>query len=154
MVTIAHNIYNCIRNSAELGFFLNGTFLSDNSIVLLSDIGEGSNALFCLTNSTQCCMAEQQGQWMFPDGSNVHSSSENFNQTRGFSSLLLNRRRSAMGPTGIFKCEIPDQTEMNLYVGVYDNVSEGVLSMFNLSIIVIIIIHMQPLTSQGIESFN
>ena len=113
-------------NSAELGFFLNGTILSNNSIVLLSDIGEGSNALFCLTNSIQCCMTEQQGQWIFPNGSNVHSS---FNQTRGFSSLLLNRRRNAMGPTGIFKCVIPDQTDMNLYVGVYDNVSEGVLSM-------------------------
>ena len=117
---------------AELGFFLDGTFLSNNSIVLLCDIGEGSNALFCLTDRTECCMTEQQGQWIFPNGNNVHSSSENFNQTKGFSSVHLNRRRSAMGPTGIFTCEVPDQTEnlMNLSVGVYDNVSEGVLSMY------------------------
>jgi hypothetical protein len=28
--------------------------------------------------------------------------------TRGFSSLLLNRRSSAVGPTGVYTCVIPD----------------------------------------------
>ena len=35
---------------ADLGFFLNGRLLSDNSTVLLGDIGEGSGALYCLTD--------------------------------------------------------------------------------------------------------
>ena len=49
---------NSLCAHAELGFFLDGTFLSNNSIVLLSDIGEGSNALFCLTNRIQCWKLE------------------------------------------------------------------------------------------------
>jgi hypothetical protein len=28
--------------------------------------------------------------------------------TRGFSSLLLNRRSSAVGPTGVYRCQILD----------------------------------------------
>ena len=112
-----------------LGFFLDGTFLSNNSIVLLSDIGEGSNALFCLTNRTQCCTNEtglNRGGWQFPNTSVIDTTE--FYRTRGYSSVRLNQRSNVSEPTGIFTCRIPtnqSENSINLYIGVYT--SEGML---------------------------
>ena len=100
--------------------------------MLLSDIGECSNALFCLTNRIQCCTGPKQGQWIFPDSNTVFSFSDNFNRIRGFSSLHLNRESNTVEPTGIFTCRIPtnqDVTNTDLYIGVYDDAGEGVLGM-------------------------
>ena len=128
-----HNVSLC----AELGFFLDWTFLSNNSIVLLSDIGEASNALFCLTNRTQCCTTEaglDQGGWRFPNATYVtlDDTSLNFYRIRGYSSVCLNRRSDAVAPTGIFTCTIPTIQSVintNVYIGVYADASEGVLGM-------------------------
>ena len=122
---------------AELGFFLDGTFLSNNSIVLLRDIGEGSKALFCLTDRTQCCSTEAgdaRGSWRFPTGPRVTCDNANldFYAIRGYSSIRLNRRSDAVAPTGIYIGTLPDQATgsgMNMYIGVYGDASEGVLGM-------------------------
>ena len=111
----------CI-NFSGLGFFLNGTLLSNNSIALLSDIGEGTRALYCVTTRTQCCSTEAggvHGQWTLPDG----SSSDDTSFIRGYSSILLNRRSSAVGPTGVYTCEIPDAMNVprNIYIGIYNS---------------------------------
>ena len=120
---------------AELGFFLDGAFLSNNSILLLSDIGEGSNALFCLTNRTQCCTTEaglDRGGWRFPNSSAVDiytTDNQEFYRIRGYSSVYLNRRRNTLEPTGIFICRIPtnqSENNTNLYIGVYTRAGEGV----------------------------
>ena len=121
---------------AELGFFLDGTFLSNNSIVLLSGIGEGSNALFCLTDRTQCCTTEAgdaRGGWRFPNSS-ITSDNANlsFYAIRGYSSIRLNRRSAAVAPTGIYVGRLPDEATgsgKNLYIGVYDDAGEGELRM-------------------------
>jgi hypothetical protein len=81
--------------------------------VVLGNIGEGSDALYCLTNRTQCCGIStggaNRGIWKFPDGSNVgDGTTTDVYFTRGFSSLLLNRRSSAVVPTGAYRCLIPD----------------------------------------------
>ena len=101
--------------------------------MLLSDIGEGSNALFCLTNRTQCCTYEagfHRGGWRFPNSSTVDTTdNKEFYRTRGFSSVRLSRRTNAFGPTGIFTCRIPtnqNQNNANLYIGVYDDAGEGI----------------------------
>ena len=125
-----HPYYNYGVNCSGLGFFLNGTLLSNNSIALLSDIGEGSGALYCLTNRTQCCSTEaggEHGQWTLPDGSNSDDTRTNLYFVRGYSSILLNRRSSAVGPTGIYTCEIPDAMNVprNINIGIYDNPSTG-----------------------------
>ena len=117
-----------------LGFFLNGTILSNNSISLLSDIGEGSGALYCLTNRTRCCSTEsggERGQWTLPDGSDSDDARTDLYFVRGNSSLLLNRRSSAVGPTGVYRCEIPDATNVprNLYIGIYDSSSAGEVTL-------------------------
>ena len=102
--------------------------------MFLSDIAEGSNALFCLTNRTQCCTTEaglDRGGWHFPNSSVANTTNNyKFYRTRGYSSVLLNRRSNAMEPTGIFTCRIPtnqSENETNLYIGVYDDAGEGVL---------------------------
>ena len=117
-----------------LGFFLNGTLLSNNSIALLSDIGEGTRALYCLTSRTQCCsteVGEEHGRWTLPDGSNSDDTRTNLYFVRGYSSLLLNRRSSAVGPTGVYMCEIPDAMNVprNLYIGIYDSSSAGEVTL-------------------------
>ena len=101
--------------------------------MLLSDIGEGSNALFCLTNRTQCCTIEaglNRGGWRFPNDTSVtlDDTSLNFYRIRGYSSVRLNRRSDAVAPTGIFTCRIPTnryEYNTNLYIGVYDDAGEG-----------------------------
>jgi hypothetical protein len=81
--------------------------------VVLGNIGEGSDALYCLTNRTQCCGIStggvNRGIWKFPDGTNVEEdTTADIYFTRGFSSIHLNRRSSAVGPTGVYTCVIPD----------------------------------------------
>ena len=104
--------------------------------MLLSNIGEGSNALFSLTNRTQCCIPETElnrGGWRFPNSSAVEDTSNyEFYRTRGYSSVHLNRRSNALEPTGIFTCRIPtnqSETNTNLYIGVYSDAGEGELGM-------------------------
>ena len=104
--------------------------------MLLSDIGEGSNALFCLTSRTRCCTTEaglNRGGWRFPNSSIVNTTNNyKFYRTRGYSSVLLNRRSNILEPTGIFACRIPtiqSEGNTNLYIGVYDDAGEGVLGM-------------------------
>ena len=99
--------------SAGVGFFLNGRVLPDNSVVLLSDIGEGSSALYCLTDRELCCSLEAgayRGRWDFPHGGgsvDADATADTYS-SRGFSSFLLNRRSGAVGPTGVYACLIPD----------------------------------------------
>ena len=115
--------------------------------MLLSDIGEGSNALICSTDRTQCCSrlcSELCSGWKFPNGSFVNSGSAmdtdndedtdtDNDRTRNCRTIHLNRRRT-LELTGIFTCRIlTSQSEINaciyLYIGVYDDAGEGVLGM-------------------------
>ena len=66
--------------------------------------------------------------WRSPDGSDVSgSTTADVYIVRGFSSILLNRRSSAEGPTGIYTCVIPNVGDvlMTLYVGIYDDITES-----------------------------
>ena len=102
--------------------------------MLLSDIGEGSSALYCLTDRTACCSSAaggRHGAWRFPNGAVViENQSADVYFTRGLSSLLLNRRSSAVGPTGVYTCLIPDAQDIDsasqtLYIGIYGNPEKG-----------------------------
>ena len=120
--------------SSGLIFFLNGRILSNNSIILLGEIGEGINALYCLTNNELCCLTEAEGMhspWNFPNGSSVaEDATAGVYFSRGFSSILLNKRSSAVGPTGVYKCLLPDASTSEpktLRIGVYDSKTAGEL---------------------------
>ena len=96
-------------------------------MVLFGRIGEGSGALYCLTNGIECCSNE--GRWTSPDGSNISESSSGSSVyiIRGSSSLLLNKRNVTDGSTGIYTCLIPDAegTVQTVFIGVYRDGVEG-----------------------------
>ncbi len=66
------------------------------------------------------------GEWFLPGGSSPINGSEesfstaNFSRSRRSSAVLLNRRNNAMGPEGLYRCDVIDKqnTLQSLYVGV------------------------------------
>ena len=107
---------------------LRGTPYQNNSIVMLEDIGEGHDALLCITKRTACCrspytgdMGPALGNWFFPNGTRVPSLGVgwDFYRTRGQMVVRMHHRRG--GVEGIYRCEIPDAMNVNqtIYIGVY-----------------------------------
>ena len=101
---------------------------SRNVAVDLTEVGASSDALICLTTLMECCRgtdtngAGAMGSWRFPNGSFILSQSggASLSRSRGPSSVLLHRINSAMSPTGVYTCGIPDanntDTELNIYL--------------------------------------
>ena len=94
----------------------------------LEDIGEGDDALLCMTNQTACCRPSDtsgygsvSGNWFFPNGTRVPSFYNwwDIYRRRDQMEVSLNRRRGGEG--GIYRCEIPDTMNVNqtIYIGVY-----------------------------------
>ena len=114
----------------------------------LEDIGEGDDALFCLTNQTACCQHPYNTEgtsrnWYFPNGTRVPSIKVNntsgeqwdFYRTRGQMVVSMNRRRG--GVEGIYCCEIPDTMSVTqtIYIGVYSaSTGEWSCSVLNCTI--------------------
>ena len=96
-------------------------------MVSLTDIGEGYNALHCLTNLTTCCRGkdgDSAGEWFLPGQTspvicvNAADDMDNFARSRGPSAVLLNGR-TGTGPTGLYTCQVPDgEGNKTLYIGV------------------------------------
>ena len=94
---------------------------------MMENIGEGDDALLCITNQTACCQPPYNGNmgsvgnWFFPNGTRVPSSGYqwNFHRTRGQMAVLLHRRKG--GVEGTYRCEIPDTFgfTQTIYIGVY-----------------------------------
>ena len=112
--------------AGDVWFSLNGTTYQNNSIVMLEEIGEGGDALLCITNLTACCQSDNTGRpalgnWFFPNGTRVLSGGNrwDFFRARGQMVVHLNRRRG--GVEGIYRCEIPDAMNVTqtIYIGVY-----------------------------------
>ena len=103
--------------------------LNNNSLVTAEDIGEGDNALRCMTDNTSCCRPpytsslgrQALGNWFFPNGTRVQSSRRqwDFHRTRGHMVVLLQRRRG--GEDGVYHCVLPDKdgNDQITYIGVY-----------------------------------
>ena len=90
----------------------------------LEDIGEGNDALLCVTNLTAWCTplnGSASGNWFFPNGTRIPSDNRQweFYRTRGEMMVHLQRRRG--GEEGIYRCKIPDSTDVTqtMYIGVY-----------------------------------
>ena len=112
-------------------FSLNGTIYHNNSCVALEDIGEGDDALLCMTNFTVCCgpsctgeNGPTLGKWFLPNENEVLNTSAlgDFYTTSGYMVVCLNHRRGgSTREEGIYRCEIPDSMNFNrnIYIGVY-----------------------------------
>ena len=102
---------------------LNSDSYGNNSALILTDIGEGDNALICLSDSTQCCRGADNpnggtplGNWYFPDGSVVRNSDMggDIYIARDTSEVRLNRRNNAQSPGGVYRCEARGNTQTTL----------------------------------------
>ena len=112
---------------------------ANNSNVAIGDIGEGDNALLCLTDATQCCNVNgvQLGEWYFPDRTPLEDgldASRSIYRNRGASVVQLNRRNNAQSPTGVYHCEMPDAsgTTQNIFVGINTNGNQGRYRQLNI----------------------
>ena len=115
--------------AGKVGFTFKGEALDNNALVTTEDIGEGDNALRCMTDNTSCCrrpytssLGQQAlGNWWFPNGTRVPSSGVRWDmhRTRGHMVVLLQRRRG--GVDGVYSCVVPDKDgiDQSAYIGVY-----------------------------------
>ena len=87
---------------------------SMNNIIPITDIGEGVNALQCVTDRSPCCDSGE-GQWLFPDSTKVTDEmSSAFYQTRNTNGTVhLNRNGDVTSPTGPFCCVVLDAINDN-----------------------------------------
>ena len=101
--------------SIAVSLSLGTTPLTNNSVVVITDIGEaaaGTSPLICTTTYTPCCSTQpnRYGEWYYPDGTLVPNSAagEDFHRGRGDDGTVrLRRRNNAMSPLGMFYCELP-----------------------------------------------
>ena len=113
-------------STSGLHFTLNGIVYLPGDTVLITAIGHSGtdpdSSLVCVTSNvnTQCCRESDGGnvgEWYFPGGTIVprQNSAPSADFTRsGFThQVRLNRRNSAMSPTGIYECRVPDGDGMN-----------------------------------------
>ena len=116
---------NLTTGTGGVWFSLKDTVYQNNSLVNLEDIGEGDDAMFCLTDQPACCRPPHGGNaignWFFPNGSRVPSSGSqwDFHRTRGRMVVLLHRRRG--GEAGVHSCVVPDELNItqSIYIGIY-----------------------------------
>ena len=112
---------------------LKGVVYPNNSIILITEIGEtdtsespptnSNNGLQCITDRTPCCRFEggQQGEWRFPDGAVVPSQSgaTTFYRSRGRDDGTVNLNRVSNDvtmPTGQYCCVVYDATNTEMRV--------------------------------------
>ena len=94
---------------------LGTTPLTNNSVVVITDIGDGRSGgspLICATTFTPCCStaANRHGDWYYPSGDRVPNSAtgQDFYRSRGDDGTVrLSRRNNATYPLGVFSCELP-----------------------------------------------
>ena len=90
-----------------LTLMLNNQPIASGCDVIITDIGEHSRALICMTDNATCC-SNQRGHWLFPDGSPVsgNRSGGDIYRTRGPQIVFLHRRNNALGPLGSYCCDV------------------------------------------------
>lgn len=94
-----------------LTVLLNSQAIASGGDVVITDIGEGDDALRCMTDQTDCCgnaTGNRRGEWRLPNGTLVGKSSvgDDFYRNRGTQQVLLNRRNNALEPLGSYCCEV------------------------------------------------
>ena len=121
-----------------------GENLPNNSYVDLTLVGTDSsdpgNTVRCITDLSTCCTNGQgihRGEWYFPNETRLRFSGigDSIFEDRGAHQVTLRRRNNAMGPSGIYRCDIAtvsvhDDSDTSVgetvYVGLYASGGNGV----------------------------
>ena len=114
-----------------------GENLPNHSYVDLTLVGNDNsdpgNNMRCITDLGSCCSGSHgvhRGDWYFPneDSLSLVSPGVDVFEFRGAQRVTLRRRNNAMGPFGIYRCDIPtvavhDDSDLSVretvYVGLY-----------------------------------
>ena len=86
------------------------TYTTNNSVILLDDVGDNSNVLQCISDLSGCCLGPGRGQWYYPNGTQVPTNANGygFYRNRGSNGQVFLRRRSHItSPTGTYYCQVP-----------------------------------------------
>lgn len=90
----------------------NNMELSNNSVVLREEIGEGEKALICQTLSDAQCGSSASPEMFFPNGTEVSSADSGqtlYSITRDLDGQVrLNRKSEDKSPLGSYYCQILD----------------------------------------------
>lgn len=114
LATVLYNHSLC----TGIHFELNGNKYVNNSIVSITEVGEGENALLCKTNKRDCCMitGKRYGEFYYPNGVKVpiNKHRHGFYRNRGNQVVRLNRRinEDIKSPTGVYCCVVPDACDV------------------------------------------
>ena len=98
-----------------LSFSLGGKFYLNNTVAYLEDIGEGENALVCMSSHPFCCgrLSPFRGEFFYPNGTMVPIYSRQFDlyRNRASSFIRLHQRPNVANQVeGKYRCEIRDNT--------------------------------------------
>ena len=108
-----------------------GQALANHSYVDISQVGTGSDAVYCHTDLDTCCTATQgphRGDWYFPDEIRLSIPGPgvgNIFEARTAQRVDIRRINNANEPTGIYHCDIPTRAvhdngmRETVYVGLY-----------------------------------
>ena len=103
---------------------LHGQLLSNNSYVSLEELGEGLiNSLLCVTDKDISTSGHREGEWYFPNGTQVpiQGAGLNFYRNRHTQIVHLHQRYATANLFGMFRCEVSnrDQVLHVLYAGIF-----------------------------------
>ena len=120
---LSFTLFFYFLSAGDVKSSLRGTTYQNNSIVTLTDIGEGNDGLLCITNGVN---GSVRGDWYFPDGTRVFSTQNDSDIYGNRDQMMVRMNRRGGGEEGIYHCEIPDAVNRNqsIYIGVY-NTSSG-----------------------------
>ena len=133
---------------------------ANNTVVLISDIGDTVNQLICTTELEPCCGAfgNRHAEWYYPNRTTLRNmgSGDDLYRTRRdadqsssvLGGVLLHRRNGATSPTGIYHCIIRDANSMDqtLYVGLYTSGTNGMAHNEDCGILFLIAVFLQLLS--------
>ena len=90
---------------------LRGTnYTTNNTVLLLDNIGSTSGALRCETDLEGCCVDKSAGQWLYPNGTEIPEENEiyGFYRLRKWNGrIFLRRNTTTVSPTGTYCCQVP-----------------------------------------------
>ena len=125
---LCNHLYYSINMHPGVYLSLNGVFLTNNSDILITDIGTSSEPLVCTTDRMPCCRTPTAiGEWNFPDGEGLvptlgGATKFYTNRSESGEVNLFRRSGDVMAPVGTFCCEVLDAADV--YQTVCANIGE------------------------------